>query len=81
MDYNLAIPAGISVPRASFNLTEKVSLTGDCDYLNPVYSKEVYPNDTFSINTTAGGRIPTLLYPLMDSLHLDIHYFFTPLRS
>ena len=76
----MAIPPGINVPRASFDMSETNSLTGDCDYLYPVYSKEVYPNDTFSINTIAAGRIPTLLYPLMDTLTLEIHYFFIPQR-
>jgi hypothetical protein len=80
MDYNLHIPPGIQVPRASFDLSFTHSTTGDVDNLYPVLCKEVYPNDTFSLNTYAAGRIPTLLYPLMDTVYLDIHYFFVPQR-
>jgi hypothetical protein len=80
MDYNLHIPPGIQVPRASFDLSFTHSTTGDMDKLYPVLCKEVYPNDTFSLTTFAAGRIPTLLYPLMDTVYLDIHYFFVPQR-
>ena len=66
MDYNMAIPAGIEVPRAHFDRSKTYSSTFDCDYLYPVYWEEVYPNDTCSLNTLAVGRLPTLLHPLID---------------
>jgi hypothetical protein len=80
MNYDMAIAPGIEIPRASFNRSHTMKTTMDMDTIYPVYWDEVYPNDTFSMNANAFGRIATLLYPLMDDIYIDMHFFFVPMR-
>ena len=68
------------IPRSSFDRSHGVKTTFDAGFLVPIYCDEVLPGDTFNLRSTFVGRLSTLLYPLMDNLHLDIHYFAVPLR-
>lgn len=68
------------INRSSFNRSHSYKTTGDADYLIPFYLDECMPGDTHKLKTTIFGRLNTPIVPIMDNLHLDVHYFFMPLR-
>ena len=68
------------IPRSSFNRSHGYKTTFNAGYLIPFYVDEVIPGDTHNIKTTAFIRFATLLFPLMDNVHVDIQYFFVPMR-
>ena len=79
-EYTQALAPTITVPRSHFNLSNTVKTTHDFDYIIPYEWYEILPGDTVSLSVTAFARLPTLLYPLMDSAYLDIYAFFAPKR-
>ena len=68
------------IPRSSFKIQTMHKTTFDAGYLIPFYLDEVYPGDTFKVGVTAFARLATPLFPVMDNLHMDFHYFYVPLR-
>jgi len=68
------------IPRSSFKVEKTYKTTFDAGYLVPVYVDEVLPGDTFSLRMTAFCRLATPLFPIMDNLHIDSHFFFVPMR-
>lgn len=71
----------MSAPRASFDRSHGHKTTIDFDYIYPVYYDEVYPGDTFTMNPHIFARLATPLYPIMDNMFLDIHFFWAPMRQ
>ena len=68
------------IPRSSFNRSHGYKATFNAGYLIPFFVDEVIPGDTHNLKTTAFLRFATLLFPLMDNVHIDIQYFFVPMR-
>ena len=68
------------VPRSSFRRETGHKTTVDAGYLIPYFVDEVLPGDTFKLRSTIFGRIATPIYPIMDNLYLDTHFFFVPFR-
>jgi Capsid protein (F protein) len=68
------------IPRSSFNIETAHKTTFNAGYLIPIYVDEALPGDTFNLKMTAFTRLATPLYPTMDNLHLDSHFFFVPNR-
>jgi hypothetical protein len=81
MNYDMAAAPTLSVPRANFNRSHGGKTTIDFDYIYPIYFDEVYPGDTFNMNAQIGGRLATPLYPIIDNMFLDTHFFFVPMRQ
>ncbi len=81
MQHGFAQVPQAKLPRSSFNRSHGLKLTGDADYLIPIYVDEVIPGSTFNMNCTPLIRLnsPTL-HPLMDNLKATIHFFFCPYR-
>jgi hypothetical protein len=69
------------IPRSSFNRSHGVKLTFDAGYLVPVFVDEALPGDTFSLKPTMFARLNTPIYPLMDNMFLDVHFFSVPVRQ
>jgi hypothetical protein len=69
------------VPRSSFNRSHGYKTTFDAGYLIPVFVDEAVPGDTFTLNPTMFARLNTPIYPLMDNLFLDVHFFSVPIRQ
>ena len=69
------------VPRSSFNRSHGYKTTFDAGYLIPVFADEAVPGDTFTMNPTMFARLNTPIYPLMDNMFLDIHWFAVPVRQ
>lgn len=68
------------IPRTKFNRTHTHKTTFNAGELIPIYVDEVLPGDTFSMRATIFARIATLQFPIMDNLHLDLHWHFVPSR-
>jgi hypothetical protein len=68
------------IPRSSFDRSHGVKTTFDSGKLVPFFCDEALPGDTFNLRTSGFARMSTPLYPLMDNLYLDTHYFAVPVR-
>lgn len=69
------------MPRSSFNRSHGHKTTLDAGYLVPIFVDEALPGDTFTLRPTMFARLNTLIFPIMDNLFLDVHYFSVPLRQ
>ena len=69
------------IPRSSFNRSHGLKTTFDAGYLIPVYTDEALPGDTFTMNPTMFARLNTPIYPIMDNMFLDVHFFSVPVRQ
>jgi hypothetical protein len=69
------------IPRSSFNRSSGYKTTFDAGKLIPVFVDEVLPGDTFNMNPTLFARLNTPIYPIMDNMFLDLHFFFVPYRQ
>jgi len=68
------------IPRSSFDRSHGYKTTFDAGYLVPFFVDEALPGDTFTVKSTLFARLATPIYPLMDNLYLDTHYFSVPMR-
>ena len=69
-----------NIPRSSFDRSSGYKTTFDAGYLIPFFLDEVYPGDTFNLRTSGFARLATPIFPVMDDLYMDTHYFFCPWR-
>jgi len=69
------------IPRSAFDRSHGLKLTGNAGYLIPVFVDEALPGDTLNLNGTFFARLNTPVYPIMDNLFLDVHYFAVPIRQ
>lgn len=70
----------VRMPRSRFRRDHAVKTTFDAGYIVPVFRDEVLPGDTFNVRSTIFARLATPLFPFMDNMRMDIHYFFVPNR-
>jgi hypothetical protein len=80
MQHNFARVEPVDTPRSTFDLTHGHKTTMDAADLVPVFLQEVIPGDTWNVDTKALVRMNTPIFPIMDNLYMDIHYFFCPMR-
>ena len=78
--YTQAIAPTITAPRAHFDMSNKVPMTMDFDYIYPTNVYEILPGDTMSLDVNVFGRFATLIHPLMDQAYLDAFAFWAPSR-
>lgn len=69
-----------TTPRSKFDRSHGYKTTFDAGKLIPIFVDDVLPGDTFDMKTTMMTRLATPLKPIMDNLHMDIHFFFVPNR-
>lgn len=81
MDHSFSQVPSAEIPRSSFDRSHGYKTTFDASYLIPVFHDEVMPGDTISINPTLFARLNTPIYPIMDNMYLDLHFFFVPYRQ
>lgn len=72
--------SGVPVPRSRFKMPFSVKTTFNSGDLVPFMFQEIYPGDTFKLNTRFVCRGLTPVVPVMDNSFLDIFYFFVPRR-
>lgn len=71
----------IRASRSRFDLSQSIKTSGNVGKLYPFFCQEVYPGDTFKINSTILSRLSSsYLRPVMDNLFLDQYFFFVPSR-
>jgi len=80
MTHNFSQAPSIQAPRSQFDRSHGHKFTMDAGWLVPFYWDDVLPGDTFNLNTTAFARLATPLFPIMDNMFIDTHFFFVPYR-
>ena len=70
----------VNLPRSTFDRSHGKKLTMNSGVLVPFFLDECYPGDTHNLKTTMFGRFATLINPIMDNVHIDVHYFAVPWR-
>jgi len=80
MTHNFSQAPSIQAPRSQFDRSHGHKFTMDAGWLVPFYWDDVLPGDTFNLNTTAFARLATPLFPIMDNMFIDTHFFFVPMR-
>ena len=68
------------IPRSSFNRSHGYKTTFDSGYLVPIFLDEALPGDTFNLRMTALARLATPIFPIMDNMYMDTHFFSVPYR-
>lgn len=68
------------IPRASFDRSHGHKTTFDAGYLVPIFLDEALPGDTFKVRMTGFARLATPIFPIMDNLFMDTHFFAVPMR-
>ena len=81
MNHSFSQAPTADIPRSSFNRTHGLKTTFNAGQLIPVFVDEALPGDTLTLNPTMFARMNTPIYPLMDNLFLDVHFFAVPLRQ
>ena len=78
---NWSLTPSIHRPRSKFDLSHSIKTTMNVGDLVPFYVQEVYPGDTFKVDSTFVARATTpFIKPAMDNLFMDKYYFFVPAR-
>lgn len=68
------------IPRSAFNRSFGHKTTFDAGRLIPFFIDEALPGDTFTVRSAGFMRMATPIYPIMDNMHVDTHYFAVPKR-
>ena len=68
------------IQRSVFNRSHDLKTTFDAGYLVPIFVDEALPGDTFTLNTTAFGRLATPINPILDNIHIETFFFAVPYR-
>lgn len=68
------------IPRSTFDRSHGHKTTLDAGYLVPILVDEALPGDTYKVNMTAFARLATPIFPIMDNMILDTHFFAVPIR-
>jgi hypothetical protein len=70
----------VKVQRSSFDRSHGYKTTFDAGYLIPIMVDEALPGDTFNCDMSGFARLATPIYPVMDNMHMDTHFFAVPIR-
>lgn len=81
MDHSFSRAPTADIPRSSFNRSHGIKTTFDAGNLIPIFVDEALPGDTLTLNPTLLARVNTPIYPIMDNLFLDVHFFAVPIRQ
>lgn len=79
-NYSFAQVPQAEIPRSKFNRSHGHKTTFDAGLLIPVFVDEALPGDTFNVRMATLCRMATPLFPIMDNVYLDSHFFAVPLR-
>lgn len=81
MKHNFSQAPTADIPRSTFDRSHGLKTTFNAGDLIPIFYDEALPGDTLSLNPNLFARINTPIYPLMDNLFLDVHFFSVPVRQ
>jgi hypothetical protein len=68
------------IPRSTFDRSFGYKTTFDAGYLIPFFIEEALPGDTFNYSLNALARLATPIFPIMDNIFMDTHFFSVPYR-
>jgi len=68
------------IPRSTFDRSHGYKTTFDAGWLVPILCDEGLPGDTVKVNMTGFARLATPIFPIMDNMFMDTHFFFVPIR-
>lgn len=74
------VPANVAAPRSAFDRSFSHKTTINEGYLYPIMWEPILPGDTVSLSTHLLARLATPIFPYMDNVYMDAHYFFVPNR-
>jgi len=80
MEHQFSEVPKATIERSSFDRSHGVKTTFDAGYLIPILVDESLPGDTFNVNMTAFARMATPIFPIMDNIYMDTHFFAVPVR-
>ena len=80
MEHQFSEVPKATIERSSFDRSHGVKTTFDAGYLVPILVDEALPGDTFNTNMTAFARMATPIFPIMDNVYMDTHFFAVPIR-
>ena len=68
------------MPRSRFDRSAGLKTTFDPGWLVPIFVDEALPGDTVTLRMTQFTRLNTILFPVLENVHLDFFFFFVPNR-
>jgi hypothetical protein len=68
------------IQRSVFDRSHGHKTTFEENMVVPIFVDEVLPGDTFKLSLAGIVRLATPIYPIMDNLWCDFHFFFVPYR-
>lgn len=74
------IPQTIAAPRSAFDRSFSHKTTFNEGQLIPLLWEPILPGDTINLSSTILARLATPIFPYMDNVYIDMHYFFVPNR-
>lgn len=78
--HNFATVPNAEIPRSSFDRSHGYKTTFDAGYLIPIFVDEALPGDTFNLRMQGFARLVTPIFPIMDNMYMDTHFFAVPYR-
>lgn len=80
MKHSFAQVPRAEIPRSTFDRSHGHKTTFDAGWLVPVFLDEGLPGDTFKVSSTMFARLATPVFPIMDNMVMDVHFFAVPVR-
>lgn len=74
------VPAA-EIQRSRFDRSHGYKTTFDAGRLIPFFVDEALPGDTLNLRASGFARMTTPIFPIMDNLFLDTHWFSIPVRQ
>lgn len=74
------VPANVAAPRSAFDRSFSHKTTINEGYLYPILWEPILPGDTINLSMQALIRLSTPIFPYMDNVYFDMHFFFVPNR-
>lgn len=68
------------IQRSTFDRSFTHKTTFNAGLLIPVFRDFALPGDTAAVKMTAFARLATPIFPIMDNMYLDTHFFAVPIR-
>lgn len=69
-----------NIQRSVFDRSAQHKTAFDSGVLIPFFVDEILPGDTMKLTSHFLARLATPIFPYMDNVYIDVHYFFVPNR-
>ncbi len=79
-NYSFSRVPHAEIPRSHFMRSHGYKTSYDAGFLIPFYVDEALPGDTFNVRVSILARLATPIFPVLDNMYVDVHFFFVPNR-